>query len=48
MVEIAKAVTPTAGSAFDIQFISDGGDFEGLVDNHRFPLTQIESRLTTQ
>jgi len=50
MVEIAKAVErdPTAGSAFDIQFISDGGDFEGLVEKHGFPLTRMEPRLTKE
>ncbi len=50
MVEIAKAVErhPTAGSAFDIQFISDGGDFEGLIEKHGFPLTRMEPRLTKE
>jgi UDP:flavonoid glycosyltransferase YjiC (YdhE family) len=50
MVEIAKAVERylTAGSAFDIQFISDGGDFEGLVEKHGFPLTRMEPRLTKE
>jgi hypothetical protein len=49
-VEIAKAVErhPRAGSAFDIQFISDGGDFEGLVEKHGFPLTRMEPRLTKE
>jgi len=50
MVEIAKAVDrhPAAGSVFDIQFISDGGDFEGLVEKHGFPLTRMEPRLTKE
>ncbi len=50
MVEIAKAVErhPAAGSAFDIQFISDGGDFEGMVEKHGFPLTRMEPRLTKE
>jgi UDP:flavonoid glycosyltransferase YjiC (YdhE family) len=50
MVEIAKAVDrhPAASSVFDIQFISDGGDFEGLVEKHGFPLTRMEPRLTKE
>jgi len=50
MVEIAKAVErhPTAGPAFDIQFISDGGDFEGMIEKHGFPLTRMEPRLTNE
>lgn len=40
MVEIAKGIErhPAASSAFDIHFIihfiSDGGDFEHLIDKH--------------
>ena len=39
---------PTASSAFGIQFISDGGDFERLIEKHGFPLTRMEPRLTKE
>ena len=50
MVEIAKAVArhPAASRAFDIHFISDGGDFERLIESHGFPLTHMEPRLTPE
>ncbi len=50
MVEIAKAVErhPKAREAFDIHFISDGGDFEGLIEKHGFALTRLEPRLTKE
>ena len=50
MVEIAKAVArhPAASRAFDIHFISDGGDFERLIQSHGFPLTHMEPRLTPE
>lgn len=50
MVEIAKGVRrhPTAGRAFDLQFISNGGDFENLIEKHGFPLTRMEPRLTKE
>ncbi len=50
MVEIAKAVArhPQAGPAFAIHFISDGGEFERLIENHGFPLTRMEPRLTPE
>ena len=48
MVEIAKAIErhPTASQAFDIHFISDGGDFESMIEKHGFALTRMEPRLT--
>ncbi|MGA2906165.1 MAG: nucleotide disphospho-sugar-binding domain-containing protein [Terracidiphilus sp.] len=48
MVEIAKAVArhPVASRAFDIHFISDGGDFEQMIEKHGFALTRLEPRLT--
>ncbi|MGB9514255.1 MAG: nucleotide disphospho-sugar-binding domain-containing protein [Candidatus Acidiferrum sp.] len=50
MVEIAKGVErhPEASRAFRIHFISDGGDFEGLIENHGFSLTRLEPRLTNE
>ncbi|MGO9325480.1 MAG: glycosyltransferase [Terracidiphilus sp.] len=50
MVEIAKAVArhPVASQIFDIQFISDGGDFEPMIEKHGFALTRLEPRLTKQ
>ena|SRR5208282_1548575 len=50
MVEIAKAVArhPAASRAFDIHFISDGGEFERLIESHGFPLTHMEPRLTPE
>ena len=50
MVEIAKAVArhPAASAAFDIHFISDGGEFEALIEKHGFPLTRMEPRLTRE
>ena len=50
MVEIAKAVErhPEAAEAFDVHFISDGGEFESLIENHGFALTRMEPRLTKE
>ena len=50
MVEIAKGVVrhPQASLAFQPHFISDGGEFENLIENHRFPLTRLEPRLTKE
>lgn len=44
MVEIAKAVArhPAASKVFDIQFITDGGDFESMIEKNGFPLTRLE------
>ncbi|MGC1449777.1 MAG: hypothetical protein WA830_07035 [Candidatus Sulfotelmatobacter sp.] len=50
MVEIAKGFErhPTANQTFDIHFISDGGEFEPLIEKHGFPLTRLEPRLTPE
>ena len=50
MVEIAKAVErhPEAREAFAVHFISDGGDFEVLIERHGFALTRMEPRLTKE
>lgn len=50
MVEIAKTVArhPTASQVFDIHFISDGGDFEPMIEKHGFALTRLEPRLTKE
>ena len=50
MVEIAKGIErhPTASQTFDIHFISDGGEFESLIEKHGFPLTRLEPRLTPE
>ena len=50
MVEIAKGIArhPKASQAFDIHFISDGGDFESLIEKHGFALTRMEPRLTKE
>src|SRR5664279_3625892 len=50
MVEIAKAIErhPAANRAFGIHFISDGGDFEPMIEKHRFSLTGMEPRLTAE
>ena len=50
MVEIAKAVErhPEAAKIFEVHFISDGGDFERLIEKHGFALTRMEPRLTKE
>ena len=50
MVEIAKGIKrhPAASEVFDIHFISDGGDFEWLIEKHGFALTRLEPRLTKE
>ena len=50
MVEIAKAIErhPGASKVFEIHFISDGGEFERLIENRRFSLTRLEPRLTKE
>ena len=50
MLEIAKGVArdPVGSNAFDIHFISDGGDFESLIEKHGFGLTLMEPRLTPE
>ena len=50
MIEIAKGVRhhPKASQVFDVHFISDGGEFEQLIERHGFPLTRLEPRLTPE
>jgi UDP:flavonoid glycosyltransferase YjiC (YdhE family) len=50
MVEIAKAVArdPVASKVFGIQFISDGGEFEPMIEKHGFALTRMEPCLTLE
>ena len=50
MVEIAKAIErhPAASQVFDTHFISDGGDFEAMIEKHGFALTRMEPRLTKE
>jgi UDP:flavonoid glycosyltransferase YjiC (YdhE family) len=50
MVEIAKGIVrhEAASKVFDIQFISDGGDFEKLIEENGFPLIKMEPRLTPE
>ncbi len=50
MVEIAKAIQrhPEATKVFDIHFISDGGDFEPMIEKHGFALMRMEPRLTKE
>ena len=50
MVEIAKAIErdSVASRAFRVHFISDGGDFERMIEKHGFALTRMEPRLTAE
>ena len=50
MLEIAKGIThhEAAIKAFDIQFMSDGGDFEHLIEEEGFALKKMEPRLTPE
>jgi len=50
MVEIAKGIARhlTASQTFGIHFISDGGDFESLIEKHGFALTRMAPRLTPE
>jgi hypothetical protein len=50
MLEIAKGVAHHEGASrvFDIQFMSDGGDFEHLIEEEGFPLQKMEPRLTQE
>jgi UDP:flavonoid glycosyltransferase YjiC (YdhE family) len=50
MLEIARAVRRENNSEhrFDAQFISDGGDFESLIENAGFPLKRLEPRMTAE
>jgi hypothetical protein len=50
MLEIAKGIMghPAARNVFDIHFISDGGDFESLIEGQGFALQRLEPRLTKE
>lgn len=50
MVEIAKGIrrNTAANQVFDIHFISDGGDFESMIEKHGFRLTRMSPRLTPE
>ena len=50
MIEIAKGIVhhSAASKIFDIQFISNGGDLEHLVEEEGFPLKRLEPRLTSE
>jgi len=50
MLEIAKAIRkhPIAGGVFDIHYISDGGDFERMIEDNGFALTRMGPRLTQE
>lgn len=50
MLEIAKGVIQheTAKKIFDVQFISDGGMFENLIEEAGFPLKRMQPRLTSE
>jgi UDP:flavonoid glycosyltransferase YjiC (YdhE family) len=50
MIEIAKGIVnhPSASKVFDIQFISNGGDLEHLIEEEGFPLKRLEPRLTSE
>ena len=50
MIEIAKGIrnNDLAYKVFDIQFISDGGNLEHLIEEEGFPLKKMEPRLTEQ
>jgi UDP:flavonoid glycosyltransferase YjiC (YdhE family) len=50
MIEIAKGIRnhPQACQVFEIQFITDGGDLERLIEEAGFPLHRMEPRLTPE
>jgi len=50
MLEIAKGVArhEAASKVFDIHFMSDGGDFEHLIEEEGFALKKMEPRLTPE
>lgn len=50
MIQIAKAVSEheRAKSLFDIQFISEGGDFERLIENAGFSIKKLKPRMTPE
>lgn len=50
MIEIAKGIRrhPGASQVFALQFISDGGEFENLIEEEGFALKKMEPRLTPE
>ena len=50
MLEIAKGIKrhPAASQVFDIQFISNGGDLEHLIEEAGFPLQRLEPHFSTE
>ncbi len=50
MIQIAQGIArhPEAAKIFDIQFISEGGDFEKLIENNGFKLKTLEPRMTAE
>jgi UDP:flavonoid glycosyltransferase YjiC (YdhE family) len=50
MIEIAKGIAnhPAACQVFNIQFISNGGDLEHLIEEEGFPLERLEPRFTPE
>ncbi len=50
MLEIALGVErdPVASRVFQSHFISDGGDFEALIEKHGFSMTRMDPRLTPE
>jgi UDP:flavonoid glycosyltransferase YjiC (YdhE family) len=48
MLQIAKGVRDheRAGAVFEIHFVSEGGEFEQLIEDEGFPLERIEPRIT--
>lgn len=50
MIEIAKGITKndSARETFEIQFVSEGGSFEQLIEDQGFPLKRIEPRITDE
>ena len=50
MIEIAKGIVnqPVANLVFDVEFISNSGDLEHLIEDEGFPLMMLEPRFTPE
>lgn len=50
MIEVARGVRnhPQAAAVFDIQFISEGGQFEALIEQAGFSIKKLEPRITQE
>ncbi len=50
MIEIAKGIkaNESANKVFAIQFVSEGGQFEQLIEDEGFPLKRIEPRISEE